>query len=481
MNADVLEKVERIGKGSFGEVWKARNKLTGTFVAIKIINLESSQDEIEVIQDEIHVLRSMNCDQIVKIFGSFTCEYHLWIVMELASGGSIADVMKSGILDELYISIILRETLLALNYMHNHHKIHRDIKAANILLAQDGKIKLADLGVVGKTSVTDKKRYTFVGTPYWMAPEVIDQQGYDGRADIWSLGITAIEMAKGKAPHSELNAMRALFVIPKENPPVLEGEFSKPFKEFVSLCLTKDPSARPTASELLSHKFIKAAKSTSVLTELVERAARHQIKVSKIDLEESESDSESEDDQLNGNDTTREGFWDGFGTVKAHHTKKPVMTSDDEESESDDSTQDSPRIIRSQIPVEDKVTPDEQDHLPIVKANKSQPFKGTIVSDLHPPKNIMQNIVVDGLSRTFKSLQYNSSADELLREISAKLLKLEEVSPGFGDSFVRRLTENSGNTLYTFGLDVSVDTADETKSQINKQLLTRWRSKLQTM
>ncbi|KAF5659190.1 ste ste20 ysk kinase [Fusarium heterosporum] len=269
--AEHYQVLEELGRGSFGVVYKGIEKTTGETVAIKHIDLESNDDDIQDIQAEIAVLSTCASSYVTQYKGSFLRGTKLWIVMEYLGGGSCLDLLKPANFSETHIAIICRELLLGIQYLHTEGKIHRDIKAANVLLSETGKVKLADFGVAAQLTNIKSQRNTFVGTPFWMAPEVIQQDGYSFKADIWSLGITAMEMANGEPPLCHIHPMKVLFHIPKNSAPRLEGNFSKDFKDFIAQCLTKDYDRRPTAKDLLRHRFIRNAGKVEALQELIAR------------------------------------------------------------------------------------------------------------------------------------------------------------------------------------------------------------------
>ncbi|KAF2196816.1 Pkinase-domain-containing protein [Delitschia confertaspora ATCC 74209] len=301
-------KQQCIGGGSFGKVYKGIDRRTGQLVAIKVIDVENAEDEVDDIVQEIAILSGMSSPYVTKYYGSYMKGTDLWIIMEFCSGGSCADLMRPGPISEPEIAVILKELLMGLEYLHGDNKLHRDIKAANILVSANGQVKLADFGVSGQLSATMTKKNTFVGTPFWMAPEVIKQSGYDHKADIWSLGITALELANGEPPYADIHPMKVLFLIPKNASPRLEGNWSNGFKEFVDACLRKDPKERPSAKQLLQSSFIKKAGKTARLQELITRYQDWQLR-------HPSKDDPSEDLTPQKPSPVNEDLWD-FGTIR---------------------------------------------------------------------------------------------------------------------------------------------------------------------
>jgi serine/threonine-protein kinase 24/25/MST4 len=264
-----FDSLQLVGRGSFGVVYKAIYKQTGGVVAIKEIDLEESKDDMVEIQREIDMLRACESRYVVKYEGCTLCQTKLWIVMEYMGGGSVRELVHVKKMEEGHIAIVLSQVLQALEFLHRGRKVHRDIKAANILLNTNGEVKLADFGVASSLEARSRA-WTFVGTPFWMAPEVIQEEGYDEKCDIWSLGITAIEIAVGFPPYSDMAPQRVVLMIPQNEPPALDGDFSPTFKDFVKQCLTKDPRLRPGATQLLQHPFIKSAKRKETLVQYLE-------------------------------------------------------------------------------------------------------------------------------------------------------------------------------------------------------------------
>uniref|UniRef100_A0A8D1B4H9 non-specific serine/threonine protein kinase n=1 Tax=Sus scrofa TaxID=9823 RepID=A0A8D1B4H9_PIG len=296
---EVWEIVGELGDGAFGKVYKAKNKETGALAAAKVIETKS-EEELEDYIVEIEILATCDHPYIVKLLGAYYYDGKLWIMIEFCPGGAVDAIMLEldrG-LTEPQIQVVCRQMLEALMFLHSKKIIHRDLKAGNVLMTLEGDIRLADFGVSAKNLKTLQKRDSFIGTPYWMAPEVVmcetmKDTPYDYKADIWSLGITLIEMAQIEPPHHELNPMRVLLKIAKSDPPTLltPSKWSVEFRDFLKTALDKNPETRPSAAQLLEHPFVSSVTSNKALRELVAEAKAEVME----EIEDGRDEAEEED------------------------------------------------------------------------------------------------------------------------------------------------------------------------------------------
>jgi len=279
-SANAYEIYENIGSGAFARVYRAGVKGTSEEVAIKLLDLELFNTSWDEIRKEVLVMRGLHHSNVVDVLCAFVDGQVLWIVMPLMQLGSCANILKQiaprGFKDEVLLATILREVLKGLAYFHDDSKIHRDIKAGNILINSQGEVKIGDFGVAGTLIDNGQRRdrrQTFTGTPCWMAPEVMEQMsGYDTKADIWSFGITAMELAFGKAPYADFQPMKVLLMTLKEEPPTIDfykdesvAKFSSAFRSLIDKCLKKKPKKRAAAQKLLTHRFFQKAKDSKYI------------------------------------------------------------------------------------------------------------------------------------------------------------------------------------------------------------------------
>uniref|UniRef100_A0A7S4IDA0 non-specific serine/threonine protein kinase n=1 Tax=Vannella robusta TaxID=1487602 RepID=A0A7S4IDA0_9EUKA len=270
---EIYSNIEKIAEGSAGEVYRATCNATGETVAIKVISL-GGDIKIHDIRNEVMMMKLSSHENVVKHHGTYLKNEKLWAVMEYMDGGALTEVISICQISEAQIACICKEVLKALAFLHADNRLHRDIKSDNILITTQGDIKLADFGFSAQLSEATQKRNSVVGTPYWMAPELIKGLDYDTGVDIWSLGIAAIEMADGDPPYLDFPPLRALFLIATQGSPSLKDpeQWSVLFRDFLSRCLELDVSKRATATELLGHKFLEIACTKQSLSPYIIKA-----------------------------------------------------------------------------------------------------------------------------------------------------------------------------------------------------------------
>lgn len=421
---EMFQLLEKLGEGSYGSVHKGLHISSGTIVAIKIVQINN---EIQSLKKEISILKECRHPNIVGYIGSYIKKGNLWLIMEYCSAGSVADLIKvtKKTLDEVQIASVCQAALRGLEYLHDTKKIHRDIKAGNVLLDHKGVAKLADFGVSAQLANTLSKKDTVIGTPYWMSPEVISRSLYNKKTDIWSLGITAIEMAEGEPPYSHIHPVRAMFVIQKNPARSLTEphKWSNEFNDFVKKCLTIDPKQRPTAKELLIHSFIRRARGPTLLSELVassmESLERYRSMQTNSESEESEEDSDSRMNSVvyKGTNNYSSGTMIEYGTMveNSEVNMNTIIVKEDKPE----------KIEKSTMKVVEDGKNEEPEFMKFVREVEGIPEPKTEVKNEIPAE--LKGMSVEYIEKTLMRLKVDMDAEiEVIRSKYAERIKLFE-------------------------------------------------------
>jgi serine/threonine kinase 4 len=429
---EMFQLLEKLGEGSYGSVHKGLHISSGTIVAIKIVQINN---EIASLKKEISILKQCRHPNIVGYIGSYIKKGNLWLIMEYCSAGSVADLIKvtKRTLDEVQIASVCQAVLRGLEYLHDNKKIHRDIKAGNVLLDHKGIAKLADFGVSAQLANTLSKKDSVIGTPYWMSPEVISRSLYNKKTDIWSLGITAIEMAEGEPPYSHIHPVRAMFVIQKNPARGLTEphKWSNEFNDFVRKCLTIDPKQRPTSKELLIHSFIRRARGPSLLSDLVasamESLERYRSMQTNDDSYDSDEDEES-DNKMNsvvykGTSNYESGTMIEYGTIieNSENNMNTIIVKDE-------------KPFTSTMKVLDEQNTEEPEFMKYVREVEGipdpQPSEKITVPEVSVKTEIpaeLKGMSVEYIEKTLKRLTVDMEAEiEVIRSKYAERIKLFE-------------------------------------------------------
>ncbi|XP_069756515.1 STE20-like serine/threonine-protein kinase isoform X2 [Narcine bancroftii] len=427
---EIWDIIGELGDGAFGKVYKAQNRQTGVLAAAKVIETKS-EEELEDYIVEIDILASCDHHHIVKLLDSFYYENKLWILIEFCAGGAVDAVMLEleRALTEPQIRVICKHTLEALNYLHDNKVIHRDLKAGNILLTMEGDVKLADFGVSAKNSRTLQRRDSFIGTPYWMAPEVVmcetsKDKPYDYKADIWSLGVTLIEMAQMEPPHHELNPMRVLLKIAKADPPTLAqpSRWSPEFSDFLKKAVDKNVENRWSCQQLLQHPFVANVNSNKPVRELIAEAKAEVTE----EIEESKEDEEEEDSEST--------------VALPGHKRAPsdISTASSE----DEKLSQSPSILES---VSEKTETEATEEIMDMGSDKlSDEGIGTSENEKPGSERMMENHATDSSNEELRAGSENPDPDTSVpasAEEKATVVAPSAEHPGTGSSLEEHLKE----------------------------------------